>query len=260
MDYATLTLEKRGSVAVITLNRPQRLNAINSQMVEELGEVMDNLAADVEIKAVILTGGMKYFCAGADISEVVNITEIDQAFQFARRIQEVFGKISNLSKPVIAAVAGLALGGGCEMMLACDLRVVSENASFGVPEINIGAIPGAGGSQRLPRLLGICQAKEMLFTGERIDAARAYQAGLVNKVVPVEDLMHEAGKLAEKLAAKPPLALKMAKQLINTGMDMDLTSALKLEAHALAYLFVTEDKKEGMTAFLEKRAAKFTGR
>ena len=146
------------------------------------------------------------------------------------------------------------------MMLACDLRVVSENASFGVPEINIGAIPGAGGSQRLPRLLGICQAKEMLFTGERIDAARAYQAGLVNKVVPVEDLMHEAGKLAEKLAAKPPLALKMAKQLINTGMDMDLTSALKLEAHALAYLFVTEDKKEGMTAFLEKRAAKFTGR
>jgi enoyl-CoA hydratase len=221
---------------------------------------MDDLGADDNIKVVIITGGLKHFCAGADISEIVSINEVDQAFEFSRRIQGAFDKIENLPKPVVAAVSGFALGGGCELALACDLRIVSETAAFGVPEINIGAVPGAGGTQRLPRLLGVCKAKELLYTGERLTAREACQLGLVNKVVPVDELMDEAKKMAEKLAGKPPLALKMAKQLVNTGMDTDLKSALYMEAHALAYLFLTKDKEEGMKAFLEKRKPTFTGK
>ncbi len=257
--YETLVLEKNEAVATITLNRPRRLNAINGKMIEEIDRVMDNLATDSTIKVVIITGGPDYFCAGADISEVINISSVDEGYEFSRRIQKVFDKINYLPKPVIASVSGLALGGGCEMALACDLRLASEKASFGVPEINIGVLPGAGGTQRLPRILGVCKAKELLFTGERIDARQACQLGMVNKVVPASELMNETRQLAEKLVVKPPLALKMAKEVVDTGMNLDLESALKLEAHVLAYLMVTSDKNEGMGAFLEKRKANFKG-
>jgi len=255
----TLILKKEETIATITLNRPRRLNAINSKMIEEINRVMDDLAADLSIKAIIITGGPDCFCAGADIGEIININNIDAGYEFSRRIQKVFDQINYLPKPVIAAISGLALGGGCEMALACDLRLASEKASFGVPEINIGVIPGAGGTQRLPRILGVCKAKELLFTGERIDARQACQLGMVNRVVPAAELMSETRQLAEKLVTKPPLALKMAKELVNTGMNMDLDSALKLEAHALAYLMVTADKNEGMSAFLEKRQPLFKG-
>lgn len=258
--YETIVFEKAGAIATLTLNRPKRLNAINGKMIEEIGNIMDDIAVDAGIKVVIITGSAGYFCAGADIGEIIDITEVDRGFEFSRKIQGALNKIENLPKPVIAAVSGLALGGGCEMALACDLRLAGETASFGVPEINIGIIPGAGGTQRLSRILGICKAKELLYTGDRIDAVQACQLGMINKVVPVPDLMKETGELAAKLATKPPLAIKMAKHVVNTGIDLDMDSALKLEAHALAYLFVTADKNEGMTAFLEKRKAKFAGR
>lgn len=257
--FETLILEKEEAIATITLNRPRRLNAINGKMIEEIDRVMDDLASDAGIKVVIITGGPDYFCAGADISEVIKIASVDEGYEFSRRIQKIFDKINYLPKPVIASISGLALGGGCEMALACDLRLASEKASFGVPEINIGVIPGAGGTQRLPRILGICKAKELLLTGERIDARQACHLGMINKMVPASDLINETRQMAEKLAAKPPLALKMAKELVDTGMNMDLDSALKLEAHALAYLMVTADKNEGMSAFLEKRKASFKG-
>lgn len=260
MSYETIIFEKAGAIATITLNRPKRLNAINGQMTIELGRVMDEIAADEEIRVAIITGGSDYFCAGADISEIVQITDIDQTFEFSRRIQTTLDKVEQMPKPVIAAINGLALGGGCEIALSCDLRIAADNATIGVPEINIGVVPGAGGTQRLPRLLGICKAKEMLYTGDRITAQEALQLGLINKVVPAAEVMDEAKKLAEKLAAKPPLALKMAKYLVNSGMNVDLQSGLRMEAQALAYLFVTKDKQEGMTAFLEKRKAKFIGK
>lgn len=260
MKYETLIFEKENQLAIITLNRPKRLNAINSQLIADLSSAIDLIAKDNEIRAVIITGGVEYFCAGADISEIVHIKEVDQGFEFSRRIQKVFDQIDNLPKPVIAAISGLALGGGCEMALACDLRLASETATIGVPEINIGVVPGAGGTQRLPRLLGICKAKELLFTGDRITAQEACQLGLINKVVPVGQLMAETRKMAEKLTTKPPLALKMAKHLVNTGMGVDLESALRMEAQALACLFMTRDKDEGMNAFLEKRKPTFTGK
>lgn len=258
--YETLILEKEQAWVLITLNRPKRLNAINSQMIAELSNVLDMIAGDNDLKVVIITGGPEYFSAGADISEIVHIKEINQGFEFSRKIQKTFDQIENLPKPVIAAISGLALGGGCEMALACDLRIASETATLGVPEINIGVLPGAGGTQRLPRLLGICKAKELLFTGDRITAQEACQLGLINKVVPGDQLMAEARKMAEKIASKPPLALKMAKYLVNTGINIDLESALRMEAQALAYLFMTKDKDEGMNAFLEKRKATFVGR
>jgi len=260
MAYETMILEKEGAIATITLNRPKKYNALNSAMVKEIGEVMDLLADDQDVKVVIITGGPDYFCAGADISEVVHLKDMNSAYHFLNKVHRAFDKIADLPKPVIASVSGLALGGGCEMALSCDLRIASEKATFGVPEINIGVLPGASGTQRLPRLLNICKAKEILFTGERITAQEAYQFGMLNKVVPAAELALETGKMAEKIAAKPPLAIRMAKHLVNSGMDVDLKSALKLEAHGVSELFLTQDKDEGMNAFLEKRQAKFSGR
>jgi len=256
----TIKVNIDAGVAKVTLNRPDRLNAINLKMLEEIKQLVELVEKSNEVRVVVITGGGKYFSAGADIVEVSTIETNLEAFEYMRNIQLVFNSLTKLPKPVLAAVNGLALGGGCEMALACDLRIASENATFGVPEIDIGVLPGGGGTQRLPRLLGICKAKEMLYTGRRITAKEAYDMGMINKVVQIGELQQEVDSWAKEIAAKPSLALKEAKHLVNTGIEHDLETALKMEAYSVASLFASVDKKEGMQAFLEKRKAVFKGK
>lgn len=260
MVLNTVTYEKNEGIGIITLTRSKSMNAISREFISELDQLFDEIARDDEISAVIITGSEKVFCAGADIKEVCEIRSPMEAHLFVTSVQLVFNKIERLDKPVIAAVSGLALGGGCELALACDLRIAAENATFGQPEIKIGVIPGAGGTQRLPRLVGLGRAKELLFTGDTIDAQEAYRIGLVNKVVPVEVLMSETKKMALKLTKQPPLALKTTKTVVNEGINMNIQSALALEARGFEILFSTEDQKEGMKAFLEKRKPIFKGK
>ncbi len=257
MAYEVILVEKDNGVAVITLNRPP-MNPLNGQVFQELGRAADELQADPAVKAVIITGqGEKAFAAGADITEMANLTPVE-AYEFCQVSRIALEKIENLAKPVIAAVNGLALGGGTELSLACDFRIAASTAKFGQPEINLGIIPGAGGTQRLSRLIGAAKAKELIFLGDIIDAESAEKLGLVNKVVPPGDLLAEARKLASKLASKPAVAMKMAKASINTGLNLDITSALKLEIQNFLLSFASEDRKEGMTAFMEKRKPNFT--
>jgi len=260
MVLNTVTYEKNESIGIITLTRTKNMNAISREFISELDQLFDEIARDDGTSAVIITGSEKVFCAGADIKEICEIRSPMEARLFVTSVQRVFNKIERLDKPVIAAVSGLALGGGCELALACDLRIAAENATFGQPEIKIGVIPGAGGTQRLPRIVGLGRAKELLFTGDTIDAHEAYRIGLANKVVPIESLMSEAKKIAFKLTQQPPLALKTTKMVINEGMDMNIQSALVLEARSFEILFSTEDQKEGMKAFVEKRKPIFKGR
>ena len=209
---------------------------------------------------MIITRSERVFGAGADIKEIKGICTPVEAHSFASRIQSLFNKIEGLEKPIIAAVSGLVLGGGCELAMACDIRIAAENAMFGQPEIKIGVIPGGGGTQRLPRLVGVGRAKELLFSGDSIDAREAYRIGLVNKVVAGGLLMDEAKKIAIKLAGQPAIALKMIKTSVNQGLNMDLPSALDYEARCFEILFSTEDQKEGMKAFIEKRSPAFKGK
>lgn len=260
MGFNTMTYEKEDHIAIITLNRPRSMNAINSEFVDELGRILNEITTDDEIGAVIITGSEKVFAAGADIKEVVGIGTPAQAHKFVTKVQSVFNKIESVEKPVIAAVSGLALGGGCELSLACDIRIAAENAMFGQPEIKIGVIPGAGGTQRLPRLIGLSRAKELLYTGDPVDAQEAYRIGLVNKIVPVESLMDEAKKMACKFIKQPGFALKITKMVVNEGINMDIQSALAHEARCFELLFSTEDQKEGMKAFVEKRKPVFKNR
>ena len=260
MPFHHLLYEKNEGVSIITLNRPKMMNALSDEMMTELGQLLDQIANDEDIKVVILTGSEKFFAVGADINEVTKISSSMDAHGFATQVQSLLKKLSNLPRPVIAAVSGMALGGGCEICLACDVRIAAENASFGLPEIKLGILPGAGGTQRLPRLVGIGRAKEMLFCGDPIDAKEAYRIGLVNKVVPIESLMNEAKKMAMKFATRPPTAVRTIKNLVNAGMNMNLEPALTHESCCLELLFSTEDQKEGMKAFLEKREPVFKGR
>lgn len=260
MNFNTMSYEKEDRIAVITLNRPMSMNAINSEFVDELDRILNEIAEDDEIGAVIITGSEKVFAAGADIKEVSSISTPVDAHSFVSRVQSVFNKIEKSEKPFIAAVSGLALGGGCELALACDIRIAAENAMFGQPEIKIGVIPGGGGTQRLPRLIGLGRAKELLYTGDPIDAQEAYRVGLTNKVVPVESLMDEAKKMAGKFVKQPRFALRITKMVVNEGINMDLKSALAHEARCLELLFSTEDQKEGMKAFVEKRKPVFKNR
>jgi len=261
MSYETLLYEKENGVAVVTLNRPERMNALSYQLREELGTVFDEIEQDEEVKVVILTGGTKAFSAGADIKERANkkMTQPQTYFNY-QKTHQFYCRIENFEKPVIAAVSGVAVGGGCELSLVCDLRIASETALFGVPEVKIGVIPAAGGTQRLPRIIGITKAKEMLYTGDFIDAQEAYRLGLVNKVVPVDDLLKEARLIAAKLVANPPLSVKFAKRAVNTGMQVDLSSGLDYEAHCAALLAVSEDRAEGFNAFVQKRKPVFKGK
>lgn len=257
MVYKTIIYEKSEGIGTITLNRPKSMNALNSELFRELNHVLDEIERDDDVKVVIFTGGEKFFAAGADITEVGKISTPVEAHAFAKEAQNIFNRIEDLEKPVIAAVSGFALGGGCELALACDLRIAAENASFGQPEIKIGVMPGGGGTQRLPRVIGLTKAKELLYTGDPIDAHEAYRIGLVNKVVPTESLMDEARKMALKIARQPGIPLKITKLAVNRGINMDIKSAMAYEACCFEMLFSTEDQKEGMQAFIEKRKPVF---
>lgn len=257
MGFENIILEIKEHIAVITLNRPKVMNALNEDLVAELDKAVDKIAGNDEVRAVIITGGEKNFAAGADISKMVEGNpQWAKSFSF----KDTFNKIENLQKPTIAAVSGYALGGGLELALVCDLRIVTEGAKLGLPEINLGIFPGAGGTQRLPRLIGSTRAKEMIYLGSIIDAQTALSYGLVNQVVKEENLLEEAMKIARKLAAKPPVALRTAKQVIQDGLSMDLRSGIEYEAVVWASLFATEDQKEGMRAFQEKRKPNFKGK
>jgi enoyl-CoA hydratase len=260
VTYKTILYEKADGIAKVTLNRPESLNALNSDVYNELYDVFEKIENDPKVRVVILTAsGEKAFAAGSDIVEMqhMNTLEIQQ---FVATIRKASDRIYSLTKPTIAAIHGYALGGGCELSMCCDLRICSEKAQFGQPEINLGLIPGACGTQRLARLIGMPKAKELIYLGDRIKADEAFRLGLVNKVVPPESLMDEAMEWAKKLASKSGPVLAMAKMAIQTGIDTDIASGLNIEARCVALCFATEDQKEGMKAFLERREAKFKNR
>jgi enoyl-CoA hydratase len=258
-EFNTIEVAVEENVAVITINRPKFLNALNTEVLNELSEAADIIDADSSILAVVLTGsGEKAFVAGADIAEMQN-KNVLEAREFSSLGNKVFSKIENLKAPVIAAVNGFALGGGCELAMACDIRIAGHKAKFGQPEIGLGIMPGFGGSQRLPRLVGKGIAKEILFTGEMINAERAYEIGLVNRMVDATELLGEAKKMAKAIASKSPLGVSFTKKAVNEGINLDLERAVSLEAELFGSLFSTKDQKEGMSAFLEKRQAVFKG-
>ena len=260
MDYQHILFKVENGIARITFNRPKVLNAMSFEVMTELAHALAGCAQDDAVKALILTGsGEKAFVAGADISQMQHSTPVE-IMKLMELGQQTLRFLETMGKPSIAAVNGFALGGGTEIALACDIRIASENAMFGQPEILIGILPGWGGTQRLPRLIGMGIAKELILGGGQINAQRAYEIGLVNKVVPLSNLLEEAEKAAGKFTKLPGFALKMAKNSINYGFDMSLDSAVKLELSAISQCFSTQDQKEGMKAFLEKRKPTFVGK
>ena len=251
-----LLLEVENGIALLTINRPKALNALNSETLAELNTCLAELENNDDVKVVILTGsGEKSFVAGADISEMVNATPAEGR-KMGLLAREAFGRLENMPQVTIAAVNGFALGGGCEISMACDIRVASENAKFAQPECGLGILPGFGGTQRLPRLVGKGRAKELIFTCDMISADEAFRMGLANHVVPQAELIDYCKAMAGRIMKNGPLAVALAKQSINTGSDTDLDSGLKLEANLFGLSFSTADKMEGMTAFLEKRKEK----
>lgn len=253
-----LLMQVENEIAIVTVNRPKALNALNTQTLNELYELFSDIAKRKDIKVVILTGsGEKSFVAGADISEMINGNAADGK-DFSLRGKDAFTKIEQIPQVVIAAVNGFALGGGCELAMACDIRIASENAIFAQPEAGLGIIPGFGGTQRLTRLIGKGKAKELIFTCDKIDANEAYRVGLVNKVVPQGELMQYCQKMAQRILRNGSYAIALAKQVIEKGSDTDLDTGLILEAQAFGLSFASNDKKEGMSAFLEKRKANLT--
>jgi enoyl-CoA hydratase len=260
MEYANLLVSVADRIATITINRPKSLNALNPATMRDLSTAFEELAAREDAGVVLLTGaGEKAFVAGADITEMRHFTAV-QALEFALSGQGILERIERLPQPVIGVINGFALGGGCELAMACDLLIAADTAKFGQPEVNLGIIPGYGGTQRLPRLVGRNLAKELVLTGEMITAQRAYEIGLVNRVVPQADLMNTAREVAARILSKGPIAVRTAKMAMNRGLDLDLSNACALEANAFAVGFSTADRVEGMTAFLEKRKAAFTGK
>ncbi len=259
MSFENIIFEQDNSIAKITFNRPKALNALNPALLNEFSTALDQIAEDDKIKVLILTGsGDKAFVAGADISHITTLNPL-QAKRFAREGQLVFKKIEELPIPVIAAVNGFALGGGTEVSLSCDFICASENAKFGLPEITLGIIPGFGGTQRLPRLIGRNRAKELTYTGKMISAKDAETYGMVNKVCAHDSLMDDVMKTAKSIAAKGSVSLRAAKSSINNGMSVELDLGCQIEADAFALCIASEDGKEGTTAFLEKRKAEFKG-
>ncbi len=259
MSYETITFDAAAPIATITFNRPKALNALNTQLLNETIAALDEVAANEDIRVLILTGkGEKAFVAGADIGEINELNPVAARF-FSKNGHRVMDRLQKLPAPVIAAVNGFALGGGLEMALACDFIYASENAKLGLPEINLGIIPGFGGTQRLARLVGKPLAKEMIFTGKTMDATEAGQKGLVNKVVPADALMAEVSRVAETMASKGKLALHNAKQAVNDGTNADLATGCEIETQAFALCIASPDAREGTRAFLEKRQPEFKG-
>jgi enoyl-CoA hydratase len=259
MTLETLLYEVDDGVAVITINRPDKLNALNALVLQELNEAFRQARSDGAVQGVVLTGaGAKSFVAGADIQQFPALDALE-GHRFALRGQAIFNRIEEMPKPVVAAVNGYALGGGCELALACHLRIASENACFGQPEVNLGLLPGYGGTQRLPRLVGRGIAIELILTGERISAQRAYEVGLVNRVVPLDDLLKTARALIAAIATKAPLAIGLALEALRAS-DLPLREGLRHEAALFGQACATDDFKEGVAAFLERRQAVFKGR
>jgi enoyl-CoA hydratase/carnithine racemase len=260
LTLANVLYEKKGAIAYVTVNRPKVLNALNTPTWKDLRTAFEDARDDTAVRGVILTGaGNKAFIAGADISELARVTafEAEQSSRFGQRVLDL---IEDLGKPVIAAVNGFALGGGCETAMACSIRLAVDTAKFGQPEVKLGLVPGGGGTQRLPRLVGKGRALQLILSGEMISAQEAYRIGLVNEVVPVADLITRAEAILNKIASNAPIAVKFALEAANKGLETSQDEGLLLEASYFGLCAATEDKKEGTTAFLEKRAPRFQGR
>jgi enoyl-CoA hydratase len=260
MAYETLIVEREDLVGIIKLNRPP-VNPLSVKSYHELYDAICELEADESVGAILITGaGDKAFAAGLDVKDVMGKSAVETLDFLWSAPRRTFDKLTGIEKPTVAAVFGLALGGGCEVAICCDMRIASEDAVFGVPEINLGIMPGSGATQRLPRLVGVARAKELLYTGDTVNAAEAYRIGLVNRVVPRDKLMDEAKALERKLAKKPRAALALIKRCVDNGMNMDLASGLTLEMDCFSIAFTSEDGREGINAFVEKRKPEFKGR
>jgi enoyl-CoA hydratase len=261
MNYQHIVITCEENMAVVTFNRPKVLNALSHDTMVELSAAIDELGSDPKVRCIILTGaGEKAFVAGADVNELRAIPSAAHGAEFAAWGQAILFKMENLSKPVIAAINGYALGGGCELAMACDIRIAADTARLGQPEINLGIIPGYGGTLRLPRLVGKGRAKWLIFSGDMISAQEALRIGLVDMIVPAAELMDKARELARKIASKGPLAVAYAKSCINVGAEVDLVTACAYEASQFGLACGTEDRAEGTAAFLEKRPAQFQGK
>jgi enoyl-CoA hydratase len=259
MNFETIIYKKEGGRGIILFNRPDKLNALNRKVFEELTVVFQEIEKDPEVMVVILTGGVDLFGAGADIQMLSGMKSGAECYTFTGE-NNAYPILENLGKPTIAAIGGFCLGGMLELALCCDFRIAADNAQFGLPEVKLGVLPGGGGTQRLPRLIGMTKAKELVFLGDFIDAPEAYRLGLINNVVPKDQLEAETDKLAKRLMSRPPFGVRIIKGVMNAGINTSLKEALEIERQGFTILFSTEDKKEGMAAFMEKRKAKFIGR
>jgi len=257
MNYSYILLTKQDGYAIVQLNRPDVLNALNIKLMEELVDALESLDKDDNVRAIIITGNEKAFAAGADIKEMANASAVEMLIrdQFAR-----WDRIRKIKKPLIAAVSGFALGGGCELSMMCDIIIAAETARFGQPEINIGVMPGAGGTQRLTRAIGKYKAMEMVLTGNMMSAEESLRRGLVNKIVPAEYYLEEAKTLAKEIASKPPVAVRLAKEAVLKSFDTTIEGGLEFERRNFYLLFASEDQKEGMKAFVEKRKPEWRGK
>lgn len=258
--FKTIAFHQEGEVAVVTLNRPKRLNALSVELLEELSGTMREVEGREELKAVVITGGEKVFCAGADITMFPGLSTPEKAYEFVQFVKYSLGSIRRLSKPVVAAICGYALGGGMELSLYCDLRIAADDAKLGLPEIDLAAFPAAGGTQLLPRLIGPALANEMLLVGEPISGREAYRIGLVNKICPKEEVLAEAMKMAGVLAKKPAYAVRTIKRIVYEGLEMDLARACAYESSSFVGIWASHDFKEGYSSFLEKRRPDFQGK
>jgi len=256
LEFETLKYRKEGHVAILTISRPKSLNALNAMVLIELGQAIDMISENADVYVLVITGDGKSFVAGADINEMKDYYS-EEGHAWGELGSSVFKKIDQMKKPTIAAVNGFALGGGCELAMACDIRIASENAKFGQPEVSLGITPGYSGCVRLPRLIGIAKAKELIYTGDYISAGEALKIGLVNKVVPFEELIDTAMEMAGKIASKAQIAVRYSKIAINKGIETDIDTAIAFENQIFALCFATKDQKEGMNAFVEKRTPIF---